>query len=83
MQQVKGDDYTTACLLNYLYFKKYYKLIAIDLTKQEKLYADPKTMQQINFTGNLDRPEGSTMFFIIEEAKVIVLAFSKGTVEVL
>ena len=40
-------------------------------------------MQQINFTGNLDRLEGSTMFFIIEEAKVIVLAFSKGTVKVL
>ena len=69
MQQVKGDDYTTACLLNYLYFKKYYKLIAIDLTKQEKLYADPKTMQQINFTGNLDRPEGSTMFSLSKRQK--------------
>ena len=79
----QGDDYTTGSLLNYPYFKKYYKLIAIDLTKQEKLYADPKAMQQINFTGNLDRLEGSTMFFIIEEAKVIVLAFSKGTVKVL
>ena len=43
------------CLLNYSYIKEYYKLIAIDLRKQEKLDADPKAIQQINFTGNLDR----------------------------
>ena len=65
----EGDDYTTGCLLDYPYFKKYYKLIAIDLSKQQKLDADPKAIQQINFTGNLDRAEGATMFFIIEEAK--------------
>ena len=46
----KGDDYTTGCLLDYPYFKKYYKLIAIDLSKQQTLDADPKAMQQINFT---------------------------------
>ena len=78
----QGDDYTTGCLLDYPYFKKYYKLIAIDLSKQQKLDADPKAIQQINFTGNLDRAEGSTMFFIIEEAKETVLDFSKGTVKV-
>ena len=50
-------------------FQKYYKLIAIDLTKQQKLDTDPKAIQQINFTGNIDREEGSTMFFIIEKAK--------------
>ena len=43
----QDDDYTTRCLLDYLYFKKYYKLIAIDLSKQQKLYADPKAIQQI------------------------------------
>ena len=43
------------CLLNYSYIREYYKLIAIDLRKQEKLDADPKAIQQINFTGNLDR----------------------------
>ena len=43
----QDDDYTTRCLLDYLYFKKYYKLIAIDLIKQQKLYADPKAIQQI------------------------------------
>ena len=79
----QGDDYTTGCLLDYPYFKKYYKLIAIDLSKQQKLDADPKVIQQINFTGNLDRAEGATMFFIIEEAKETVLDFSKGTVKVL
>ena len=63
--------------------KKYYKLIAIDLSKQQKLDADPKAIQQINFTGNLTRAEGARMYFIIEEAKETVLDFSKGTVKVL
>ena len=79
----QGDDYTTSCLLDYPYFKKYCKLIRIDLSKQQKLDADPKAIQQNNFTENLDRAEGSTMFFIIEEAKETVLGFSKGTVNVL
>ena len=43
---IKGDDYTTGCLPDYNYFKKYYKLIATDLSKQ-KLDADSKAMQQI------------------------------------
>ena len=64
-------------------FQKYYKSIAVDLSKKHKLDADPKAIQQINFTGNLDRAEGSTMFFIIEEAKETVLDFSKETVKVL
>ena len=79
----QGDDYTTGCLLDYPYFKKYYKLIAIDLSKQQKLDADPKAIQQIHFTGNLIRAEGTRMYFIIEEAKETVLDFSKGTVKVL
>ena len=73
-----GDDYTTECLLAYPYFKKYYKLFAIDLSKQQKLDADPKAIQQINFTANIRRSEGTTMFFIIEEAKETVLDSSKG-----
>ena len=52
------DDYTTGCLLVYHYFKIYYKLIAIDLSIQQKLHADRKAIQQISFTGNLDRTEG-------------------------
>ena len=67
----QGDDYTTSCLLNYPNFKEYYKLITIDLSKQQALDADPKAIQQINFKGNLARnPMANTiMFFIIEEAK--------------
>ena len=57
----QGDDYTTGCLLDYTYFKKYYKMIAVDLSKQQALDADPKAIQQINLTANLDR-EGSTKF---------------------
>ena len=79
----QGDNYTTGCLLDYPYFKKYYKLIAIDLSKQQKLDADPKAIQQINFTRNVSRAEGATMFFIIEEPKETVLDFSKGTVKAL
>ena len=46
----QGDDYTTGCLLNYPYFKDHYKLIAIDLSKQQALNTDPRAIQQINFT---------------------------------
>ena len=62
---------------------KYYELIVIDLSKQQKLGVASKAIQQMNFAGNLDRAEGATMFFIIEEAKEAVLDFSKGTVKVL
>ena len=79
----QGDDYTTGCLLDYSYFKDHYKMIAIDLSKQQALDADPRAIQQINFTANLDRAENTTMLFIIEEAKETVLDFSQGTVKVL
>ena len=46
----KGDDYTTGCLLDYPYFKENYKMIAVDLSRQNELYADPRAIQQINFT---------------------------------
>ena len=79
----KGDDYTTGCLLDYPYFKEHYKMIAIDLSRQNELDADPKASQQINFTANLDRTGNRTIFFIIEEAKQTVFEFSLGTVNVL
>ena len=65
----QGDDYTTGCLLDYSYFKDRYKIIAMDLSKQQALDADPTAIQQINFMANLDRVGNTTMFFIIEEAK--------------
>ena len=70
-------------LLDYSYFKDHYKMIAIDLSKQQALDADPRAIQQIKFTANLDRVGNTTMFFIIEEAKETVLDFSQGTVKVL
>ena len=79
----QGDDYTTGCLLDYSYFKDHYKMIAIDLSKQKAFDADPRSIQQINFTANLDREGNTKMFFIIEEAKEIVLDFSRGIVKVL
>ena len=77
------NDYTTGCLLDYTYFKSYFKMIAIDLSKQQALDADPRAVQQINFTANLDRTGKTRIYFILEEAKETVLDFSQGTVKVL
>ena len=68
--------YTTGCLLDYPYFKDYCKMIAIDLSKQQALDTDPKAIQQINFTGNLNQRGGAKMFSIIEEVKETILNFS-------
>ena len=77
------DHYRTGCLLNYPYFKGSYKMIAIDLSKQQALDADPRAIQQINFTANLDRAGNTRIHFILEEAKETILNFSQGTVKVL
>ena len=63
-------------MLDYDYFKNYYNMVGIDLSENQALDADPKAVQQINVTGNLDRAAGATMFFITEEAKETVLDFS-------
>ena len=81
----QGDDYTTGCLLDYTYFKKYQKMIAIDLSKQKALDddPDPKAIQQIQFTANLNT-DGNTKFYrILEVAKETISEFSQGTVKVL
>ena len=77
------DDYTTGYLLDYIYFKNYYKTIAVDLSKQQALDADPKAIQQINFTANLDNAENTRIYFVLEEAKGTIFEFSQGTVKVL
>ena len=79
----QGDDYTTDCLLDYPYFKDTYKMIAVDLSKQQALDADPRAIQQINLTANLDRAGNTTVYFILEEAKETILGFSQETVKVL
>ena len=79
----QGDDYTTGCLLDYPYFADTYKMIAVDLSKQQALDADPRAIQQINFTPNLDRAGNTRVYFILEEAKETILDFSQGTVKAL
>ena len=66
-------------MLDYHYFKENYKIIAIDLSKQQALDADPRAIHQINFTSNLDRTGNTIMFYIIEED----LDFSQVTLKVL
>ena len=58
-------------------------MISIDLSKQQALDADPRAIQQINFTTYLDREGNTIMFFIIKEAKGTALHFSQGTVKFL
>ena len=77
------DDYTTGCLLDYAYFRDNYEMIAINLSKQQALDADPRAIEQINFTANLDPAENTRIFFILKEEKETVLDFSQGTVKIL
>ena len=79
----QGDDYATGCLLDYPYFLDTYKMIAVDLSKQQALDGYPRAIQQINFTANLDRAGNARVYFILEEAKETMLDFSQGTVKVL
>ena len=79
----KGDDYTTGCLLDYSYFRDSYKMVAIDLSRQQALDADPRAIQQINFTANLDRAGDTRIYLILEESKETKLNFTQGTVKVL
>ena len=79
----QGDDYTTGYLLDYSCFMDTCKMIAVDLSKQQALDADPRAIQQINFTANLDRAGNTRVYFILEEAKETILDFSQGTVKVL
>ena len=58
-------------------------MIAVDLSKQQVLDDDPKAIQQINFTADLDREDNTKFYFILEEAKETVFEFSQGTVKVL
>ena len=80
----KGQDYTTGSLLDYHYFKKYYKLIAVDLSKQKELDLDPRAIQQTEFPymleGNYDNH--STIYWILENPKETILEFYKRAVKV-
>ena len=70
-------------LLDYVYFKNYYKMIAIDLSKQQAQDANLKAIQQINFNWNLHCTGNTTIFFIIEEANETILGISQVHVRVI
>ena len=77
----RNNEYTTGNLLDYDYFKKYYKLIAIDLSKQQVLQENEDLMQQINFIGRLE--EAANVFIIIEKKENIILEFSQNFANVI
>ena len=77
----RNNEYTTDNLLDYDYFKKYYKLIAIDLSKQQVLQENEDLIQQINFIGRLD--EAASVFIIIEKKEHTILEFSQNFANVL
>ena len=72
----RNNEYSTGNLLDYDYFKKYYKLIAIDLSKQQVLQENEDLIQQINFIGRLE--EAANVFIIIEKKEPTILEFSQN-----
>ena len=77
----KGDDYTTGCLLDFAYFKRDCKIIAVDLSKQKELDADPRAIKQIEFVGTVAAP--SSIVTVLENSKETVLEFFKGTTKII
>ena len=76
----QGDDCTTGCLLDFAYFKKNYKLIAVDLSKQKALDADSRAIQQI--ISACTASAAVIIYYILEQLKETILEFSKGTAKV-
>ena len=74
-----NNDSTTGNLLDFAYFKKNYKLIAIDLSKQTK----SKDPQQVNFIGKLEKDDGATMFFVIEKSEETTFNFLQNSVTII
>ena len=77
----RNNEYTTGNLLDYDYFKKYYKLIAIDLSKQQVLQENEDLIQQINFIGRLEK--AANVFIIIEKKEKTIIEFSQNFANVL
>ena len=80
IEMSSNNDYTTGNLLDYEYFSKQYKLIAIDLSKKIEL-ENPDLKQQINSTGRIDE-DHATMFFITEKSEVKIFEFFQNSVMV-
>ena len=82
----KGADYTTGCLLDFAYFEKNCRIIAVDLSKQKPLDADSRVVQQIIFTVEIKATVADKkviIFYVLEKSKETILEFSKGTTKVL
>ena len=77
----KNNDCTTGNLYDYEYFSKYYKLIAVDLSKQIEL-ENPGSKQQINFIGKLE-DQKATMFFIIDKSEETTFEFLQNSVSII
>ena len=75
----KGEDNTTGYLFDFNYFDKHYKLVAVDLSKQKELDADPRAIQQIEFKYMLGT--NSTTYWVLEKSKETILEFYKGNVK--
>ena len=76
----KGEDYTTGSLLDFNYFNEHYKLVAVDLSKQKELDAEPRAIQQIEFKYMLQTD--STIYWVLKKSKGTLLEFYKGTAKV-
>ena len=77
----QNNDYTAGNLLDYEYFSKHYKLIAIDLSKQIEL-GNPDLKQQINFIAKLE-DDRATMFFIIEKSEERTFEFPQNSLSII
>ena len=76
----KREDYTAESLLDFDYFKKYYKLVDVDLSKQKELDADPRAVPQVEFKYMLRT--NSTIYWVLKKSKETILEFYKGTVKI-
>ena len=76
----KGEDHATGSLFDFNYFDQHYKLVAVDLSKQKELVADPRAIQQIEFKYMLGTI--STIYWVLEKSKETILKFYEGTFKV-
>ena len=70
-------------MLDYNYFKNYYRIIATDFSKQQVFGTNPKAIQETYFIADLERAGNTTMLFIIEDAEETISGFSQRTVQLL
>ena len=81
MSVSKNNDYVIGNLVDYEYFSKHYKLIAINLSKQTELEY-PDLRQQINFIVKLE-DDKATIFFIIEKSEETTFEFLQNSLSII